>query len=1048
MYKLTLVIISILLIIPLSDVRAQTYPFSNIIVENGLSQGQVSCVFQDDDGVVWLGTSGGGITKYDGHSFEYIKDKDGLADNVVYCIYKYKTGVLLIGTNNGLSIYNSYLPKNNRFTNYTTTNGLNHNRVFTITKDSKGQILLGTGQGISVFKDSFCVTLKTEKTLDESPVIDIMEDSKHHIWYSTLGSGVFQSDETSIKNYTTKNGLGHDMVFSTFEYQPNVYWFCTGEGLFELNHGKLAFINPANLDSSTTYYTCLKDKNNVIWIGSGKGVIKCDSNKSATLFNTENGLVNNNIWKLFQDRENNLWFASNEFGVSKLNSERFHSYNSKKGLLNDEIKAVYEDKLSQLWIGSKLGLSKFNTSLTTNYTIKQFGGNTEIWDIVQDHTGNILVGTSNGLVVRNNNKFKRISNAEKNGINVIFSVLIDNHNQTWLGTQEGIAKINYERIELVNATSNIKKIVWKIYQDKKGLYWFGTDNGLYVYDNKHINHFTEKQGMTQQSVYGITEDLSGNIWLATNAGVYRYSNGLFTVITEKQGLSSNNIYSIVSDQKGNVWAGSSLGLDKISESNGNYKIKSYTNADGFMGKNCSQNGMIVDKDGKLWIGTGSGLVVYQPEYDRDNTLEPKTKLKRIDLFNQETDWNLFADSVDANNIPLNLELPYNKNYLKFMFVGVSLTTPSKVSYQYMLKGRDTSWTPTTKTEIPFDNMSPGEYEFLVKAQNGEGVWNKEPISFKFTITPPFWKTWWFYSIVILIVLMGIYSYIKIRTANFKILKQNEIIEEKNAALQYANEEIAEKNQSITDSINYAKRIQQSFLTSEKTISNVLKDHFILYKPRDIVSGDFYWAFDLPDRTLIACSDCTGHGIPGAFMSLIGISLLNEISHSKGIIEPAKILNELRRIIICALNPEQIESGGKDGMDISLISIFKSDHPENINIRFSGANSSLYVVSENTSILEFKGDKQPVGFYSMMTPFVEKEITAKKGDTLYLYTDGYADQFGGVNGKKFMSKQLKQQLSSISHLPLKEQELYLEKTLKDWQGNLEQVDDVTVIGIKL
>ncbi len=300
-------------------------------------------------------------------------------------------------------------------------------------------------------------------------------------------------------------------------------------------------------------------------------------------------------------------------------------------------------------------------------------------------------------------------------------------------------------------------------------------------------------------------------------------------------------------------------------------------------------------------------------------------------------------------------------------------------------------------------------------------------------------------------IIGIYSYIKIRTANKKILKQNEIIEEKNGALQNANNQIAEKNQNITDSINYAKRIQQSFLTSEKVINDILKEHFILFKPRDIVSGDFYLAFDLPDRTIIVCADCTGHGIPGAFMSLIGVSILNEISRSQTVLQTSKILDELRNKIIEALNPDKSETGGKDGMDISLISIFKESKNDEVKINFSGANNSMYLATQingAVELTEFKGDKQPVGYQTIMSPFTQKEIIARKGDIIYLFTDGYADQFGGSKGKKFMSKQLKHQITFIYHLPMDQQKTYLDDMFKNWHGNLEQVDDVTVIGVKL
>jgi serine phosphatase RsbU (regulator of sigma subunit) len=211
------------------------------------------------------------------------------------------------------------------------------------------------------------------------------------------------------------------------------------------------------------------------------------------------------------------------------------------------------------------------------------------------------------------------------------------------------------------------------------------------------------------------------------------------------------------------------------------------------------------------------------------------------------------------------------------------------------------------------------------------------------------------------------------------------------------------------------------------------------------------AFEMHDRTLIVCADSTGHGIPGAFMSLIGISVLNEISRSRTYIETPEILEELRRIIIEALNPDKLETGGKDGMDISLVSIFKKPQNGMIKMHFSGANNSACLVSakeEKVKMYEHKGDKQPVGFYSNMKPFTHHEILAKKGDIIYLFTDGYADQFGGPRGRKFMSSRLKQHIVSMFNEPLNEQKKILDNLFTEWQGDLEQIDDVTVIGVKL
>ncbi len=1036
------------------NIFSQTYPFTNYTLESGLSQRQILCVYQDNLGVMWFGTSGGGITKFDGNTYETINDKNGLADNVVFCITHNKEGKILIGTYSGLSVYD---PENKssdikqKIKNYSTKDGLGDNRIFSILMDENNNALLGTAKGVSSFKNNTCSKLKISNQIDSASVFSVYIDSNKHFWYSTLGNGVFYFDGKNTKNYTTAEGLENDMVFSVTEKSKNVFWFLTGEGLFELNNNALTHINPANIKDNATYYKCFKDKNNVSWIGTTVGLIKIDAQGKCVVLRKENGLVDNSIWNAFQDKEDNLWFVSDQNGASKLSSERFFMYTTNDGLLYNEIKRIHQNKNGEYVIGTKLGISISKNGKYTNYTYKELIGSADIWCITEDKNGNYYFGTPNGLLLYNGSSFKRITCTNKlNPMNTVFDVYIDNSNVVWLGTQAGVARVIDGYIQPYTQVAITKNYVNKIIQDNEGKFWFGTDDGLFKYSNNTLTHFTEKEGFTTKRVRGIAKDDKGDLWFATSNGVYKYSNYKFTNISEAAKLKSNDINSVIVDKKGNTWIGLETGIQKIQYENGKYKVKNYDFEDGFLGQECSQNGMMIDVNGRLNIASAKGLVVYQEEFDKENKLEPTTIINRIDLFFQETKWESFSDSV-FNNIPQNLELPYNKNYLTFHFIGISHTKPLKVSYKYMMKGVDKDWRLSSKTEASYSNLPHGSYEFMVMANNGEGVWNKEPVVFKFTINPPFWRTWWFYSIILLIVLSGIYSYIKISNANKKILKQNEIIEEKNEALQHANIEIAEINRNITDSINYAKRIQQSFLTPEENITYLLEEYFILFKPRDIVSGDFYMAFDFPDRKMIVCADCTGHGIPGAFMSLIGISLLNEISRSNKLVDTSKVLEEIRSIIINALNPKKVESGGKDGMDVSLITIFKKEVEGKVKIHFSGANNSVHLLTEQNgekTMLEFKGDKQPVGYYANMKEFTQHEILANKGDVIYMYTDGFADQFGGTNGKKFMSRQLKQLLISVAHFPLKKQKEYLEEAFVKWQGNLEQVDDVTVIGIRV
>lgn len=265
----------------------------------------------------------------------------------------------------------------------------------------------------------------------------------------------------------------------------------------------------------------------------------------------------------------------------------------------------------------------------------------------------------------------------------------------------------------------------------------------------------------------------------------------------------------------------------------------------------------------------------------------------------------------------------------------------------------------------------------------------------------------------------------------------------NRILEFQKNVIEEKNKSITDSIRYAKNIQEAILPEEEMLNMVLGEHFVFFKPKDIVSGDFYWISHKPDRIYLASVDCTGHGVPGAFMSMIGNTLLNDLVNDKQISSTSGILFSLREGIIKSLKQSGAAGETRDGMDIALCCIHTNGHLE-----FSGANNPLWIMREGRCI-EFKGDKQPIGIYSgEALNYTRHDTELKKGDAIYLFTDGFPDQFGGEKGKKFKYKQLQELLLSHHQLPMREQKELLARTYEEWRGQLEQVDDILVIGIRV
>lgn len=302
-------------------------------------------------------------------------------------------------------------------------------------------------------------------------------------------------------------------------------------------------------------------------------------------------------------------------------------------------------------------------------------------------------------------------------------------------------------------------------------------------------------------------------------------------------------------------------------------------------------------------------------------------------------------------------------------------------------------------------------------------------------------------------------------ATEKSEKEAEIHRLKNVELKKAYEEIEEKNKNILDSINYAKRIQQAILPSDAEIKKLFPESFVLYQPKDVVSGDFYWIESKNGTNFIAAVDCTGHGVPGAFMSMIGNTLLNEIVNDKGITTPNEILSHLRESIIKSLKQTGNTGENQDGMDIALCAISSTEMGK-YRIDYAGAHNPLWILknpdlkvqdyelspkheTRNYELIEYKADKQPIGiFYGEVKPFTNHMVELEKGNCIYLFTDGYADQAGGEKGKKFMYKRLQELITNNYHKNMDEQKTLFSNTINEWKGTLEQVDDILLIGIRL
>ncbi len=505
-------------------------------------------------------------------------------------------------------------------------------------------------------------------------------------------------------------------------------------------------------------------------------------------------------------------------------------------------------------------------------------------------------------------------------------------------------------------------------------------------------------------------------------------------------MPNGTIYELIQDKNGNLWMSTNRGLAFLDTKQN--IITAYNTEDGIQGLEFNNGASHIAPWGEIYFGGINGVTIINPSEQKLNNFLPNvvfTTLEKIDAHGNKIALNI----TDEKNIELN----YNDHSIIFSFAALEFTKPRKNSFKYFLEGVTNNWVFIgNKNILEIGALSPGKYKLYIIGSNNDNIWNEDPTVISIIVKPPFYKTIYAYIFYALVFSSIVFYYVRSRTRKLKAA--NEALREKQlAALEIARqkEELSVKNKNITDSINYAKRIQEALLPSEFLFRKLLSDSFILYKPRDIVSGDFYWITEKESKIFIAVVDCTGHGVPGAFMSIIGHDLLRNITREQNIENPGEILNLLNLGVSDTFSKQTTDYEIKDGMDISLLVIDRA----NKQLQYAGAFNPMYII-RNKQLTEIKGNRFAIGKIegNEHKKFDLHLFDYENNDVIYLFSDGYADQIGGPLQKKFKFRRFQHLLLSIHSLSLQKQKDFLDETFNNWKGELEQVDDILILGIRL
>ncbi|HYG51240.1 MAG TPA: SpoIIE family protein phosphatase, partial [Flavobacteriales bacterium] len=774
---------------------------------------------------------------------------------------------------------------------------------------------------------------------------------------------------------------------------------------------------------------------------------------------------NFNSVKLLDNKYISFGLFGDGLVVTDYTGKIVHQLTVDNGLQDGTINDQFLDSEKNLWLALNRGITKVEVfSPVTSFGFNQ-GIKSSIESIL-DFKNEIYISTYNGLFYLNktSRKFEQVSGLKSDcyGLNTF---VFNGDTSLYVAANSGISRIS---------NHSAQKVIDCIpYNFAQSAYY---QNRIFVCNDDGFRSYIYVNGVWKQEdldyeisspVFTFCEENDRTVWVSDlNEGVYRVSiqpsmkekvtvdrldknslpKGFVYVYNYKKQVlfgTSNGIYEysekdkkftrsafnppfkekfavhrMAVDGKNNLW------LSVFYERNAEYDV-TYYNGTSWIYQSFQQSGndiiQCIGSDKNFaYFGSASGLFCY----DYSEHINYETGFKTyIDEFAAEGERQSITENGSSR------ALAYRQNDLIFQFYANSYTEEQGTVYSYFLEGYSKKYSKwTTDNHAIFTNLHEGDYVFKVKAKNIFGKVSPEA-KFSFTILAPWYRTWWAYCLYVVLLIAFVYLVVSYSTRKLK-----NVIKERTAEVVQQKEEIEKqkvvlevKNRDILDSIKYAKRIQETIIPSEETLQKAItSDMFAFFKPKDIVSGDFYWMSEVDDLVLIAVVDCTGHGVPGALVSIVGNNGLNRAVNEFKLRKPAEILDKL-----AILTEEAFRQSGKeelrDGMDITLLSI----HKKTGEMQYAGANNPLWIVRSNNTFEEIKANKQPIGKFENRQPFTNHSFRLNKGDSVFMFTDGYADQFGGPGGKKFKYKQLQELLILNSQLKFPFLKSLLSQTFEEW-----------------
>jgi ligand-binding sensor domain-containing protein/serine phosphatase RsbU (regulator of sigma subunit) len=1028
--------------------------FNHLTVEDGLSQSAVTCIFQDKNGFMWFGTQDGlnRYDGYNFKVYKNDpEDSSSLSDNFIFSIYENNSGTLFIETQSGnLHRYN---PFKESFT-IISPDSINLHKtamssVLAVYYDKSnikwtGGLSQETGLIMENKETGEVKTYKNDPnnktSLSSNKVYSIFRDSKNYLWIGTF-NGLNKLDEETGKflhfknNPNDPNSISDNFVWPIFEDSRGVLWVGTVRGglcKFDLQNN--SFINykndPANPTSLNDNYifSIYEDRSGVIWIGTNTGGINYFHPSSQAFEHyvsdaeNKNSLSDNDVIAAYVDADGVYWLGTRNAGLDKFDYMRkeFKNYShdpaNSNSLISNSVQSIYEDKSGILWLGSfSSGLDAFDprSETFTHYTHNPSDSNSltdnRIYSLVEDEEGNIWIGTYGGGLNKLNPKTGRMSNFQ-----------FDENDSTSISS---------------NAT-------WSMAKDQSGKLWIGTGmfgGGVNIFD-PDIQKFTnfkndpnDSTSIGDNNIIRVFNDSKGNMWLGTTQGLSRYNleSNTFKNYREKDGLTNDFIYGILEDDDGNLWISTNNGLSKFNPED--ELFVNYYYQDGLQGNEFNQNAYAKDyKTGRLLFGGPNGFNVFHPDNLAENDYLPPivfTDYLRYNTDDEEGKPILEKGISERDSI----FLTYKDNIVTIEFAALSYYNNLENQYKYKLEGFNENWIQLgNNRSVTFTNLSSGDYSLRVIGSNNDGLWNEKGASLFIDVAPPWWRTnvaYTIYGIVFIGILLGIRKFENDRKEQKAHIRETEL---RMKATEAEKRAIEIESERITKELEEARDLQLSMLPKElPELPNLEIAAFM--RTATEVGGDYYDVIVEENGALnVAFGDATGHGLQAGTMVTLMKGFFTSDSSKLGIKE---FMNHCSKMI------KEIKLG-RILMSFTYLKI------ENSKLYVSSAGMPpIYYYNKSSEVMEeiiMKG--MPLG--AMLNfPYNVHEKEVNSGDMIMLLSDGIPEQMN-KDEEMYDYPRVKDQFVRVTEKEPEEIIDHFIKSCDSWMGDADQADDITIMVIRI